>query len=341
MTSTNPAMPTVTVILPIRNEGKSFHGTLDRIQRQDYPPELIEILVVDGMSEDETRGVVAERALKDPRIRLLDNPGRIVPTAMNRGIREAKGDVIVRIDGHTLVEGDYVRRCIEALRATGADCAGGKMTPRGDTFLGNLVAAATSGPFGVGDSHFHFSDTTMFTESVYMGAWPRQVLVRLGGFDEEMVRNQDDELNYRLRKGGGKVFLDPSIRSEYRPRGNLEKLFKQYYQYGYWKIRVFQKHPSMLRIRHFVPAVFVLTGGLFAALALFSAWGRAAFVAGIALYLTAGWIAAIKSPGRPAGRWAMPIVFFTLHAAYGCGFLVALVRFLPRWFTPEPVVKPS
>jgi hypothetical protein len=166
---------------------------------------------------------------------------------MNIGIAAASGEIVVRIDGHTVVPEDYVRRCVEALRRSGAECAGGLMTAVGDSFFGRLVASATSGPFGVGDSQFHYADQPMFTESAYMGSWPRDVLVRLGGFDEEMVRNQDDELNYRLR-ARREVYLDPAIRSS-TAAGKPAQLFKQYFQYGYWKVGVFQKHPSMLRAR--------------------------------------------------------------------------------------------
>lgn len=328
--------PMVSIILPVRNEGRSFECTLERVHRQDYPAEKLEILVVDGMSNDATRDVVRDAALRDPRVRLLDNPGRIVPTAMNIGIASARGEILVRVDGHTLIEEDYVRRCVEALRSTKAECTGGKMTPRGNTFFGRLVAAATSGPFGVGDSHFHYCDEAMFTESAYMGAWPRQVLLDLGGFDEEMVRNQDDELNYRLRKGGGRVYLDPAIRSVYEPRGSLRTLFSQYFQYGYWKIRVFQKHPSMLRARHFVPALFVVSGSAAAlgAITLGRA-GRAAFGLAVVVYLAAGWLAASRTRDAIAGRWAMPIVFLTIHSAYGLGFLSGAVKFLPKWFVSE------
>lgn len=336
----SPAGPAVSVILPVRREGREFAATLTRVAEQDYPA-IVEVLVVDGMSDDETRSVVIRFAERDPRFKLLDNPGRIVPTAMNIGIRAAMGSVVVRVDGHTRIQPDYVSRCVAALSASRADCVGGRMDAVGDSFIGRAVAAATSGPFGVGNSHFHYSETPRFTETVYLGTWPRETLVRAGGFDEEMVRNQDDELNYRLRKAGGKVWLDPSIRSEYTPRGSLMRLWSQYRQYGLWKVRVFQKHPSMMRWRHFAPAGLVVAAVAAVALALTVPWGRYVLAAGAALYLAVAAAAAMTTAARFSERLVMPVVFATIHGAYGTGFLVGLVRFLPRWFKDPSRGGPS
>jgi glycosyltransferase involved in cell wall biosynthesis len=343
MSSTDPsAEPTVSVVLPVRREGPGFAATLTRILQQDYPA-IVDVLVVDGMSDDQTREVVRGLSARDARIRLLDNPGLIVPTAMNVGIRAATGAIIVRVDGHTRIDPDYVGRCVAALGASLASCAGGRMDPVGDTFIGRAVAAATSGPFGVGNSHFHYSDIPRFTDSVYLGAWPRETLLRAGGFDEEMVRDQDDELNYRLRKLGGTVWLDPSIRSEYTPRGSLLKLWSQYREYGLWKVRVFQKHPAMMRWRHFVPVAFVMAAVAGLGLAVTVPWGRWLLAAGAALYLSAAAVAALATPTGVTERLVMPIVFLTIHTAYGTGFLAGLVRFLPRWFEDpsRPERKPA
>ena len=335
MASDPASSPFVSIVLPVRNEGARFEETLDRVLAQDYPAGRMEVLVVDGRSDDSTRDVVGRVVARDARVILLDNPGRTVPPAMNIGIRSAKGEVVVRVDGHTRIAPDYVRRCVEALRESGASCAGGRMDTVGRTFVGRLVAAATGGRFGIGNSAFHYASRPRFTETVYMGAWPRETLVRAGGFDEEMVRDQDDELNYRIRKLGGTVWLDPSIRSEYTPRGNFAKLWKQYYQYGYWKVRVFQKHPSMMRWRHFVPAAFVASGIAAVAMAAFP-WGRWALVAGIALYAAASAWAAALAPASLVEKLVLPAVYFTIHSAYGAGFLVGLVRFFPRWFHDRP-----
>jgi len=324
--------PFVTVVLPVRHEGESFASTLEAVLGQDYPADRMEVLVVDGMSGDATRGVVARLAARDSRLHLLDNPGLTVPHAMNRGIAAARGEFLVRVDGHTIVNRDYVSRCVGAWKRSGAECVGGRMDPVGATRFGRLVALATSSPFGIGNSHFHYGREPRLTDSVYMGAWPLKELRRLGGFDEEMVRNQDDEFNYRLRKNGGRVFLDPAITSHYTPRGDLRRLWRQYYQYGFWKIRVLQKHPTMLSARHFVPSLFALCGTAAAVAALATDWGKIAFAAGVATYLLGGWIAAARLPGTFVQRALLPLIFFVLHAAYGFGFLVGLVRFVGYWF---------
>lgn len=335
MTAAVSESPRVSVVLPVRNEGAAFRGTLDRILAQDYPADRIEILVVDGASEDGTRRVAEEVARQSGRVRVLDNPRRIVPTAMNVALRHARGEVIVRVDGHTLVEPDYVRRCVEALRVSGAECVGGGMTPDSKTFFGEVVAAATSTPFGVGNSRFHYGREPVYTDSAYMGAWPADVFRRLGGFDEEMVRNQDDELSYRIVKMGGRVYFDPAIRSVYRPRESPRKLWRQYLQYGFYKVRVLQKHPSVMSLRHFVPAAAVLAGlGVGAAALLTTRGWRLAAAVG-AVYVVAGLVAASRLPIRGAVRAATPVAFAIIHAAYGCGFLTGLVRFLPRWWHPR------
>jgi cellulose synthase/poly-beta-1,6-N-acetylglucosamine synthase-like glycosyltransferase len=334
MTDTGRPAPSVSVILPVRHEGRSFASTLAAVLAQDYP-DIVEVLVVDGMSQDGTRQVVAETAARDARVKLLDNPGLIVPCAMNVGILAARGAFIVRVDGHTIVSPDYVSRCVAAWRESGAACVGGRMDAVGTTAVGRLVALATGSSFGVGNSHFHYSTTPRFTDSVYLGAWPRAVLLEAGGFDEEMVRDQDDELNYRLGKRGGRIWLDPSIVSGYTPRGSLKKLWRQYFQYGFWKVRVLQKHASMLSARHFAPSLLVLLGVLAATFAVALPWGWTVLAAGVAAYAALGWIAAFRLPATLREKLVLPFVFFILHAAYGTGFLAGLVRFLPRWFVRD------
>ncbi|MGD8627304.1 MAG: glycosyltransferase family 2 protein, partial [Anaerolineae bacterium] len=260
--------PFVSLIMPIRNEAGFIRRSLGAVLAQDYPTHRLEILVVDGLSDDGTRQTVQEMLSGRPNGRLLDNPGRIVPTAMNLGLAKARGEVIVRVDGHTIIAPDYVTRCVESLARTGADCVGGPMRAVGDTPLGQAVALATSHPFGVGGSRFHYATEPQEVHTVYLGCWPCQVLQEVGGFDPEMVRNQDDELSYRLRASGGRIWLDPQIHSTYHTRANLQKLGRQYFQYGLWKVRVFQKVPGSAQPSHWAPPLFALAvlAGLPAAL---------------------------------------------------------------------------
>lgn len=235
--------PLVTVIMPIRNEEAFIERSLGAVLTQNYPADRMQVLVADGMSDDDTRGVIARLAAEHPghEVEVVDNPGRIVPTGFNAALDRARGDVVVRVDGHTIIEPDYVTECVAAIAETGADNVGGRMDAVSDGPMGHAIALATSSPFGVGNSAFHYASGQRWVDSVYMGAWPREVFERIGRFDPEMVRNQDDEFNYRLSAGGGRILLTDRIRSRYYNRSSLKKLFSQYRQYGFWKVRVLQK----------------------------------------------------------------------------------------------------
>lgn len=203
----------------------------------------------------------------------------------------------------------------------------------GNTPFGKAVAIATSTPFGVGGSRFHYSEKEELVDSVYMGAWRREVFEKIGLFDEELVRDQDDEFNYRLRAHGGKIFLCPKIQSVYTVRSNPQSLWKQYFQYGYWKVRVLQKHPRQMNLRHFIPPLFVGTLAFLIILSLFTDWGRwmLALVGGA--YLIANLIFSLLTAARRGWQHLplLPITFATLHLSYGSGFLSGLIHFWNRW----------
>ena len=270
---------------------------------------------------------------------LLDNPGKIVPSGINIALRQAKGEIIIRVDGHTLIAPDYVRRCVEALQRSSADNVGGRMNAIGGSPFGKAVALATSTPFGIGGGRFHFSEKEEWVDTVYMGAWPRQVFEKIGLFDEELVRDQDDEFNYRLRAAGGKILLSPDIKSEYTVRSAPSSLWRQYYQYGFWKIRVLQKHPRQMSLRQFIPPLFVLALILSVVLSFSSIFRPLSLVVPI-LYLFANLAASIlttiraqKSNQSPFTTYylLLPFVFAILHISYGLGFLAGLFKFWNRW----------
>ena len=328
----------VSVLLPIRNEGRHIERCLESLIAQDYPGERMEVIVMDGMSTDDTADVVRGFHDRVPNLVVLESPGRTVPFAMNIGIRAARGRWVVRVDGHCILAPDYVRRCVEALEETGADCAGGPMRCEGETYWGSAIAAAMSSRFGVGNVLFRREDYRGPVDTVYLGAWPREVFGRIGGFDEELTNNQDDELAYRLRKAGGTVFLEPDIRSRYFARPSVRRLWKQYFRYGLYKVRVLQKHPLLMKGRHFVPAAFIvalLAGAVGAWFHPLAAWGLfgvagtyivSSLLFSFLLARTAGWV---YLP-------AFPVLFPALHLSYGTGFLVGVLRFWDRWFRPEP-----
>jgi glycosyltransferase involved in cell wall biosynthesis len=329
----NDSLPMVTVVMPIRNEAAFITRSLGSVLAQDYPPERLEVLVADGMSTDRTRSLVADLGRQHPKLRLIDNHGMIVPTGMNAALKHATGEIIVRVDGHTLIEPDYVRQCVKALSRTGADNVGGRMDAAAQGRVGEAVALATSSPFGVGGARFHYSDREEWVDTVYLGAWPREVFARIGIFDEEMVRNQDDELNYRLRAQGGRILLCPAIKSRYFNRSTLRSLWRQYFQYGYWKVRVLQKHPRQMRPRQFVPPLLV--AALIAALLLaaFFSWGWLVLAFIGSSYLAANLAASLLTASQTSLRHfpLLPAVFLALHLSYGAGFLLGLIKFAPRW----------
>ncbi len=326
-------LPFVSVVMPVRQEARHIRASLRAVLAQDYPAERMEILLSDGMSSDGTRDLILEEAAQGARVRMIDNPMRIVPAGLNEAIRRASGEIIVRIDGHTIVPCDYVRCCVEELLRTGADNVGGRMVGTASGCLDRSVALATQSRFGVGDSRFHYSDRQEWTDTVYLGTWRRALFATLGLFDEELVRDQDDEFNYRIRERGGRILLSPRIRSQYAVRSTLRSLARQYFQYGYWKVRVLQKHPRQMRLRQFVPPSFVLALAIGAVTA---PWFPLAgyFLAGLLMvYLAADLAASGRIAGHHGWRYAiaLPVVFPTLHLSYGLGFLLGLVRFAGRW----------
>jgi succinoglycan biosynthesis protein ExoA len=326
--------PFVSILLPIRNEATFIERGLRAVVEQNYSVERMEVLIADGMSTDNTRMIIHEFANSHPqfKIKILDNPDKIVPTGMNLALRRAKGEIIIRVDGHTVIAHDYVRQCVETLQRTGADNIGGKMNAIGSNRFGKAVALATSTPFGIGGGRFHYSDEEEWVDTVYMGAWPRRVFEKIGLFDEEFVRNQDDEFNYRLRATGGKILLSPKIKSEYTVRGSPSALWRQYYQYGFWKVRVLQKHPLQMSLRQFVPPAFVLAMLASALLALSPVFRPLSI--GIPLcYLFANLLASFYTASKRGWGFlpSLPFVFAILHLSYGLGFLAGLVKFWNRW----------
>jgi glycosyltransferase involved in cell wall biosynthesis len=326
--------PFVTVIMPVRNEADFVERSIGSVLRQDYPADRMEVLVADGMSDDGTREAVARLRAGDARLRLLDNPGRIVPTGMNVALERARGDIVVRVDGHCEIAVDYVSTCVRLLTQGRAECVGGPIQTIGTTYTACAIAAAMSSAFGVGGSAFRTRmDSEMLSDTVPFPAYTRSVIERIGPYDEELVRNQDDEFNYRLRALGGRVLLSPEIRSRYFARGTVRSLWKQYFQYGYWKVRVVQKHSRQVQLRQFVPLCFVLALVLCGAYAVFSDVGKALLAVIAGAYVVANVAASIATARRAGWRYLalLPVVYSVLHVSYGLGFAKGLLAFRRRW----------
>jgi succinoglycan biosynthesis protein ExoA len=326
--------PFVTVLMPVRNEASFISRSLGALLAQDYPHYRMEVIIADGLSTDTTRDIIEALAEQHANVTLIDNPGKIVSTGLNAALRLAKGEIIVRIDGHCEIANDYVRRCVSHLVDDQVECVGGPLETLGETYTARAIAAAMSSAFGVGGSAFRIGTKgAKFVDTVAFPAYQRDTISSAGDFDEELVRNQDDEYNYRVRKLGGRILLSPDIQSRYYSRASLSKLWKQYFQYGYWKVRVLQKHSRQMMPRQFVPALFVAALGLLLLSAPFFTLGRLSLAATMLAYGVLNLAAAVAAARRTA--WSLlplfPITFTIIHLAYGSGFLIGLAKFWNRW----------
>jgi succinoglycan biosynthesis protein ExoA len=336
--------PMVTVIMPVRNEGAYISRSLRAVLDQDYPVDRLEIIVVDGMSSDDTAENVNTFMQHHDNVVLINNPGMIVPTGMNLALARARGEVIVRVDGHCEIAPDYVSRCVAHLQTGEFDGVGGPIETIGETFWARVIAVAMSSSFGVGGSAFRtVTDRSILTDTVAFPAYTKSAIVKAGAYDEELVRNQDDEYNYRLRKLGARILLAADVRSKYYSRGSLASLWRQYFQYGYWKVRVMQKHPRQMRLRQMAPPVFVmaLIVSFLAAPVFLPARWFLGVIAGC--YVIANAFACLVLIGRAKVRMLplLPLAFAVLHLSYGLGFIVGLLRFCTRWNRKEIVLTPA
>ena len=322
--------PLVSVVLPCRNEEGYVEACLQSILDQEPPDGGFEIIVADGMSTDGTRDYLHKMTRQCSAIRVLDNAGRIVSTGLNAAIRAARGQIVIRMDAHTVYASDYLRQCLEVMRETGADNVGGPMLTTANTFMEKAIRAVFHSTFAVGGARSHQPDYEGYVDTVIYGCWKKSVFERVGYFDEELVRNQDDEHNLRLTRGGGKVYQSPRIRSWYHVRGSLTAVFRQYMQYGYWKVLVIRKHRAAASFRHIVPGTFVGSLCLLLALGLFwspALWG----FLGLSLVYSMSVLAVSLLTALPK-QWklipALPVVFGCYHLGYGYGFLRGILDFV-------------
>jgi glycosyltransferase involved in cell wall biosynthesis len=316
----------ISVIVPCRNERLHIVGAVQSLLQQASDDLPIEVIVADGMSTDGTRELLADLSRTDARIRVVDNPGRIVSSGLNRAIAAARGEIVVRADSHTVYAADYLRRCVEALRSTAADCVGGPWVARGGAYTSRAVAAAFQSPFAVGAARSHDPGHDGPVDSVYLGCWFRATLDRFGPFDEDLVRNQDDEYCLRIHRAGGTVWQSRSIQSWYTPRNSFAAVFRQYAQYGYWKVFVIRKHRLPASARHLAPAAAVLFLAILVVLALFSPLARTGLMVVVASYLALCLAFAARAARRePRLLPGIIVAFWAFHFGYGIGFWGALL----------------
>jgi glycosyltransferase involved in cell wall biosynthesis len=327
------AAPLVSIVIPCRNEREHIIPCLDSILAGDFPLDDLEILVIDGMSDDGTAGLVQRHAAIHRVVRLIYNPQRVVPSALNIGIRAARGEIILRMDAHVEYPSNYVSGLVRWLDRTGADNVGGCCVtlPSTGTPMARAIAIGLSHGFGVGDSLFRLGVTEpRRVDTVPFGCFRKALFARMGLFDEELVRNQDDEFNLRLIRAGGTVLLVPGIVSYYRARTTLGRLARMFYQYGYFKPLVARKVGRVMTVRQLVPAGLVTCVALSGMLAPWVQAAQILFAIAVSSYL----LAVVTCAGSIGVRHgirvmlALLLVFPTLHWSYGFGFLRGILEFI-------------
>lgn len=315
--TTTKELRSVAVVIPARNESATIADSVRHAVSQNYPGPL-EVIVVDGASEDETARIAADT---DPTVRVVGNPGRTAPSGMNAGVQATDADIIVRCDGHAMLPTGYVAQAVETLNTTGADNVGGIQRMVGTTPMERAIAAAMSSRFGAGDARFRIGGPAGEVDTVYLGVYRRSTLDRLGGFDTTMVRNQDYELNYRIRRAGGTVWFDPRLSVEYRPRGTISALWRQYFDYGRGKRAMLRRHPESLRLRQTIAPMLVI-GLAGSALLAFTPWSWASLIVP-GVYAVAVAVATALSiiRQRDGALVRMLAALPTMHLAWGSGLL--------------------
>ncbi|MEW6651752.1 MAG: glycosyltransferase family 2 protein [Chloroflexota bacterium] len=323
----------VSIIIPCYNEEKTIALLLEAVYQQTYPRNLLEVVIADGGSNDATRERISEfqRRHPDLLIQVLDNPKRIIPSALNLAIRASRGDIIVRLDAHSVPANVYVARCVDLLQDGAGDNVGGvwEIQPGSDGWIPRSIAAAAANRLGVGDARYRYSRRAGEVDTVPFGAFFRSTFERLGGFDETLLTNEDYEFNTRIRQSGGKVYLDPAIRCAYFARSSLVNLARQYWRYGFWKWRMLRRYPQSLRWRQALPPLFVLGMAGLALAGLFLEWARLVFglvVIAYLLILAVSALPAATNKRDPALLAGIPLAIATMHFSWGAGFLFSMTR---------------
>lgn len=323
----------VSVIIPCRNEEKFIGKCLDSIISNEYPKDKLEVLVIDGMSEDGTRKIVEEYTNKNLLFKLIDNPKRIVPTAMNIGIKNAKGDIIIRMDAHNVYEKNYISQCVQCLNDFNVDNVGGAWAtlPGNNTIIAESIALALSHPFGVGNAYFRIgSKEPRYVDTVPFGCYKRNVFDKIGLFNENLVRNQDIEFNLRLKNIGGKLLLIPEIISYYYARSTLKGLFEQNFWNGFWVIYSVKFAKIPFSIRHLIPFIFVSSLILSFVGSLFFKPLVYLFLIILNSYFISNIFFSFRIALKKGFEYFFPLIasFVTLHFSYGLGSMRGMIELI-------------
>ena len=311
--------PSVSIIMPVRNAQKTLDRTLETVLNQSYT-NIVEIILAIGPSDDETSVVGNELGKLDPRIQIVENKAGGTACGLNLAAKLATGEYLVRVDSHCLLPYDYVNIAVKKIKETGAGNVGGVQMATGESGFQSAVAAAMTSKFGVGNSKFHYGGVEGPVDTVYLGVFDASLFKELGGFDEKLIRNQDYELNIRIREAGRSVWFTPEMVVKYFPRSNISQLFWQFFQYGSWKRKVIFKHPKSIKLRQLAPPSLVAM--IVASVILFvlsSAW----YLIPLITYLLVSFAFSILQKNLSFHlRVTLILIFITMHVAWGLGFLV-------------------
>jgi succinoglycan biosynthesis protein ExoA len=323
-----PEHPFVSIIVPCYNEENTIQHLLNSVFMQTYPHEKMEVIISDGISTDGTLQAIQAFQQTNPtlQVRVTINQAKTIPSGLNQALRESRGEIIIRLDAHSMPIPEYVHRCVTALQIGKGDNVGGvwEIHPGANTLIAQAIALAAAHPLGAGDALYRLNAKAGAVDTVPFGSFYKSLIDKIGAFDETLLANEDYEFNTRVRQAGGIVYLDPTIRSVYFSRGSLKKLWIQYWRYGFWKLRMLRRYPNTLRWRQALPPVFVLS---LIGLSVLSLWVQVAFyvlILQLFLYFFVLGLAGLKlAIGKKKGYliFGIPLAIFTMHFAWGAGFL--------------------
>lgn len=323
----------VSVIMPLYNEEKYIANCIDSLLQQDYPKEIMEWIFVDGQSTDHTVHIIQNYKKQYPQlIQIYINPNKTVPYAMNIGIAHAAGQYIVRLDAHADYNIDYISKCVHYLDTTDADNVGGIAETKSKGFIGNAIAMMLSSKFGVGNSQFRTNGHSGYVDTVPFGAFRREVFEKWGGYDERLTRNQDNEMNYRIRKNGGKIYLSEDIHFSYYCRDSIKGISDMAIKNGTWNVITMRLCPGCMGIRHFVPFIFLLSLVLLSLLSLIHWLFRLALALELILYVLLDILFSVKTSHKAKYIPMVFVLFPIFHLTYGFGSLKGIFKLLGKKF---------
>lgn len=324
-------MPYVSIIVPCYNEQSTIHLLLNAIYRQTFPKQDMEVVIADGLSIDNTRQEIQsfQQAHPDLTVRIVDNPQRIIPAGLNQALAAAQGDIIVRLDAHSMPYEDYVQRCVEAIQTKKGDNVGGQweIQAGGKGWQARSIAAAAAHPLGVGDARYRLGGQAQEVDTIPFGAFHKSLVERVGNFDESLLTNEDYEFNTRVRRSGGRVWFDPAIRSKYIARSKLSDLARQYWRYGYWKLRMLRRYPGTFRWRQ-LAGFFVISFPLLAILGIWFGLARWLLGLEVVIYVLALLLAGVQLALKKrdvALLSGVPLAIATMHFSWGTAFIWSMI----------------